>query len=178
MERPKLHINFEKKSVDLESKKKSIEHENTLLKHKCNRLIEEYKKSQEQLNMLQNQIKNICESEDKIQENNENELFSLLQHIFFQINQRKMIIQYKNSSKNSKEFYKVQKRDFEKIIQGIEETQGEKIIEKIIEFIGCCGITKSRENGSIYWNDVRDGQATKIVLIRKAAFYYFLDRKR
>ena len=152
----------------------SLEEENIRLKKKVNQLItliQEGQKTQQPPT-----AKTVEKEAYKNVENGQEDMLPILQKIFQKTEAEKRLIPYEKSNKNAKEFVKISKPDFTRILaEYFLEDRGKKK-EELYRFLSACGIIKTQVNGKYFWSDLKDGERIKILQVRKSAYQYFLSR--
>ncbi len=102
----------------------------------------------------------------------------VMNELFMRLESANALVPYKNKSKNSQEFFKFRKDDFDAILNDLAISGQGKIsgfsTNEIIRFMIRAGLMKIQDSGKHYWMDTQDGQRVKVLLIRKTAYEYFL----
>ena len=152
------------------------------LKVKCNRQLDEINMLKETVKIREEEIESLHnnysvkkggKSEKVIDEKTDNfsdknlveQYARVLIRMIDRLQDGKLFINYKNTCKNSREFFRLKSEDF----QGIAEEFIK--IDDMSSFYKFCiriGVVKSH-GGSCIYNDVIQGKATKVIFIRKAA---------
>ena len=176
-----------KVSEEEKNQKKSIEDlEETLRKLRLqkNQLIEiiqekdqEIKKLRAKDEVLRNRVAG-CQEQSPVGPVQHNGIGQVMHGIFLEMETREALVPYKNKSKNSQEFFKFRKDDFDAVLEELAESGQGKIFgfstSEILRFMVHTSVMKIQGSGKHYWMDTQDGQRVKVLLIRKTAYEYFL----
>lgn len=140
--------------------------ENIRLKKKINKLIDLVTQLQHPIEPARDKNSDSCNAVD---------LTKILQIAFQKIEEQNLIIPYKKNSKNSKEFYRISEREFSRILKEVEGMEDEKNQQKIYDFLSGCELIKVQVNGKICWNELKENETLKVILVKKRAYQYFLN---
>ena len=178
----KLKVSEEEKN----QKKSTEDLEETLRKLRLqkNQLIEIIQEKDQEIEKLRAEGDAL---RNRMVECNELSPISPLQHkgigqgmheIFKALETREALVPYKNKSKNSGEFSKFRKDDFDAVLEELAESGQGKIFgfstSEILRFMVQTSVMKIQGSGKHYWMDTQDRQRVKVLLIRKTAYQYFL----
>lgn len=140
------------------------------LKIKCNAQVDKMISLQKSLEALQNKAlekKDFIKNIDDFQENNFNNFIKnmkIIYNVFVDIQKLSIYIPYKNVSKNSLEYYKLEKTIFDAILTNF---TNEDDVQELIQFMSDFGLLKTEKSGKYIYCDTQDGMSIKIYLVKK-----------
>lgn len=140
------------------------------LKAKTNKLIDVNEQLVKEKKQLQETIRRLqkCSKEDSDITEEDQLTFIYIKRIFHFIDELKrsaLWLDYKNNTANTKEYYRVDKRDFENILAAY--TDDKVTARNFIRYMVCLGIMKS--NDKEIFSVIVNGKSRRVYMIRKTA---------